>query len=120
MDIEFFQEAHELCGSKVCQVKNQDNSPDEDDLLGLPPTTPDETIYEANCIAPVIPTTYAKRSVNTGALEISSGWEVCLKVPDAEELTTHSNIQLPHDDDGVWRDVIRLTPDHPYYHLIIS
>ena len=119
-DISFFSEAHILCGSKTCQIKNPDDTPEIDDIIGLPPTTPDEETYEADCIAPVIPKSYAKKSASGGALEIASGWEVCLKIPDDKTISMHSNVQLPHDNSNVWRDIERMTPDHPYYYLIIS
>lgn len=118
----FFSQAHKLCGSKICNIRNiiKSQQQNHQEALGLnPDTTINDDQFNADCISPLMPTTFTKKSSSKGALEMVKGWQVVIRVPDDKQIGAESRITLPSDTEE--RRVLKLiksTTDNTYNVII--
>lgn len=120
---EFFAEAHALCGSKRCSIRNIVKSQTQTytDALGLDVTVQaDDDIFECDYILSVKPTTITQ-TTQQGVLQFIKGWQaVFSNIPSGKEITPLSRITL--QDDPQEHIILRLTRSlsQNLYTLIIS
>ncbi len=97
----FFKEAHQLCGSKQCTIRNAVKSQQQsyNDALGIGVNvTADDEVFEGEYIASIMPTTITK-STKQGKLELVKGWQAVVKIPEDKKIDSGSRIILQDGDE---------------------
>ncbi len=97
----FFEEAHQLCGSKRCTIRNIVKSQQQsyNDALGIDiGVTDNDEIFEGEYIAAIMPTTITK-STKQGKLELIKGWQAVVKIPEDKKIDSGSRIILQEGDE---------------------